>query len=389
MHLTRDEERTLAGEEGEGRRKALELLAAIGEIYDAKRLIPITSAHLSGVSYKTIGDGGLEFIENLAENAKVSVPSTLNPAGMDRDRWKEMGVDATFAERQNAIIDAYTALGVTPSCTCTPYITGNSPARGDHIAWAESSALSYANSVLDARTNREGGPGALAAAIIGKTPEYGLHLEENRKAMVVVEVDADVEASDLSLLGHAVGSRVGSAIPYFRGIRPDSNGLKSMAAAMAASGSVAIFHVEDVTPASKEQELKGLERIGIGRKDIERSKGCLLSGSEPDLVAIGCPHLSQSEMKTLASFLDGKRRRTDTEVWFCTSRTVRTWCPKESAVLERFGKVLCDTCMIVAPIESRHRCTATDSAKACAYLPGLCGQQVICGSWKSLLEGML
>jgi predicted aconitase len=95
------------------------------------------------------------------------------------------------------------------------------------------------------------------------------------------------------------------------------------------------------------------------------------------------------EMKTLASFLDGKRKRVDTEVWFCTSRTVRTWCPKEAAVLEKFGKVLCDTCMIVAPIESKHRCTATDSAKACAYLPGLCGQQVVCGSWKSLLEGVL
>ncbi|MDD1771224.1 MAG: aconitase X catalytic domain-containing protein [Methanomassiliicoccales archaeon] len=389
MHLSRDEEGVLAGEEGEGKRKALELLVAIGEIYDAKRLIPITSAHLSGVSYKTIGDGGLEFIEDLGRDTKVTVPTTLNPAGMDRERWREMGVDEKFAEKQNRIIEAYSALGVTTGCTCTPYITGNSPSKGDHIAWAESSALSYANSVLDARTNREGGPGALAAAILGKTPEYGLHLDENRRATVVIDVAEGIDASDISLLGHAVGSRVGSAIPYFRGIRPDSNGLKSMAAAMAASGSVAMFHVEGVTPASKNQRLEGLERIAIGKEDIVRSRECLLSGSQPDLIAIGCPHLSQTEMKTLASFLDGKRKRVDTEVWFCTSRTVKTWCPKEAAVLERFGKVLCDTCMIVAPIESRHRCTATDSAKACAYLPGLCGQQVVCGSWKTLLEGVL
>jgi len=389
MQLTRDEERMLAGEEGEGRRKALELLVAVGEIYGAEKLIPITSAHLSGVSYKTIGDGGLEFISDLARDAKVKVPTTLNPAGMDRMRWREMGVDARFAEKQNRIIDAYASLGVTTSCTCTPYITGNSPSRGDHIAWAESSALSYANSVLDARTNREGGPSALAAAIIGKTPQYGLHLDANRKATVVIEVKADIEPSDLSLLGHAVGTRVGSAIPYFKGMRPDSNGLKSMAAAMAASGSVAMFHVEDVTPAARNQSLEGLERIEIGRKEIERSRECLLSGSDPDLIAIGCPHLSQMEMKTLATFLDGKRKRTDTEVWFCTSRTVKTWCPKECAVLENFGKVLCDTCMIVAPIESTHKCTATDSAKACAYLPGLCGQQVICGSWQGLLAGIL
>jgi predicted aconitase len=389
MHLSREEENILAGEGGEGKRKALELLVAIGEIYDAKSLVPITSAHLSGVSYKTIGDGGLEFIEHLSRDAKVVVPTTLNPAGMDRERWREMGVEDRFAEKQTKIIDAYAALGVTTGCTCTPYITGNSPSKGDHIAWAESSALSYANSVLDARTNREGGPGALAAAIIGKTPEYGLHLDENRTATVIIDVAEGIDASDLSLLGHAVGSKVGSAIPYFRGIRPDSNGLKSMAAAMAASGSVAMFHVEGVTPASKEQRLEDLEKIAIGKEDIVRSRECLLSGSHPDLIAIGCPHLSQMEMKTLASFLDGKRKRVDTEVWFCTSRTVKTWCPKESAVLEKFGKVLCDTCMVVAPIESRHRCTATDSAKACSYLPGLCGQQVICGSWKSLLGGVL
>ncbi|MGD1061393.1 MAG: aconitase X catalytic domain-containing protein, partial [Methanomassiliicoccales archaeon] len=343
----------------------------------------------SGVSYKTIGDGGLEFIEDLGKGAKVSVPTTLNPAGLDRERGREMGVTERFAEMQNRIIDAYSALGVVTGCTCTPYITGNSPARGDHIAWAESSALSYANSVLDARTNREGGPGALAASILGMTPEYGLHLDENRKATVIIDVTEGIEASDLSLLGHAVGAKVGSAIPYFRGIRPDSNGLKSMAAAMAASGSVAMFHVEGVTPSAKEQDLAGLEKVAVGKDDIVHSRECLMSGSEPDLIAIGCPHLSQMEMKTLASFLDGKRKRVDTEVWFCTSRTVRTWCPKEAAVLEKFGKVLCDTCMIVAPIESKHRCTATDSAKACAYLPGLCGQQVVCGSWKSLLEGVL
>lgn len=389
MHLSREEERILDGEEGEGKRKALELLVAVGDIYDAKRLILITSAHLSGVSYKTIGDGGLEFIEDLGRGTKVTVLTTLNPAGMDRERWREMGVDEKFAEMQTRIIDAYAALGVTTGCTCTPYITGNRPSKGGHIAWAESSALSYANSVLDARTNREGGPGALAAAIIGKTPEYGLHLDENRNATVVIDVEDGIDPSDLSLLGHAVGSKVGSAIPYFKGIRPDSNGLKSMAASMAASGSVAMFHVEGVTPAAKGQRLDGLEKVTVGKEDIVHSRECLLSGSHPDLIAIGCPHLSQMEMKTLASFLDGKRKRVDTEVWFCTSRTVKTWCPKESAVLERFGKVLCDTCMIVAPIESRHKCTATNSAKACAYLPGLCGQQVVCGSWKSLLEGVL
>lgn len=390
MFLTREEEAILDGEKGEGSRKAMELLVALGKIYDAERLIPISSAHLSGVSYKTIGDGGIDFLQEMAQDAKVSVRTTLNPAGMDLERWREMRIEAGFASKQREIIGLYGRMGVDTNCTCTPYITGNTPQAGEPIAWAESSALSYANSVLDARTNREGGPGALAAAILGKTPLYGLHLDENRKPTVVIEADVDDEITDYSLLGHAVGLKVGAAVPYFRNVRPDVNGLKTMAAAMAASGSVAKFHVEGVTPGSGSQDLKRLERVAIGRREIEDAKEALNTGKDPDLIALGCPHLSQMEMKLLASRLDGKKRsRSAPEVWFCTSRTVRTWCPKEAAVLERFGKVVCDTCMIVAPIEAHHRCTATNSAKACTYLPGLCSQKVVCDSYTRLLEMML
>jgi predicted aconitase len=135
---------------------------------------------------------------------------------------------------------------------------------------------------------------------------------------------------------------------------------------------VAIFHVEGVTPNSRDQYLDGLEKVHIGHRDIKKAKESLTTGKEPDLIAVGCPHLSQMEMKMLASMLDGKRPRSDSpEVWFC---------------LERFGKVVCDTCMIVAPIESRHRCTATNSAKACNYLPSLCSQKVVCGSYAELME---
>jgi predicted aconitase len=387
MYLSRDEEEALAGEQGPGMQRAMELLVALGRIYDADRLVPITSAHLSGVSFKTIGEGGLEFLEEMSKDARVKVRTTLNPAGMDRSRWAEMGVEESFAKKQIAIIDAYERMGVTTNCTCTPYITGNAPKSGEAVAWAESSALSYVNSVLGATTNREGGPGALAAAIIGKTPHYGLHLLENRRPTVIIEAEVLDEITDYSLLGHVVGQKLGAAIPYFKGIRPDSNGLKSMAAAMAASGSVAIFHVEGVTPNSRDQYLDGLEKVHVDHRDIKKAKESLTTGKEPDLIAVGCPHLSQMEMKMLASMLDGKRPRSDSpEVWFCTSGTVRTWCPKETAVLERFGKVVCDTCMIVAPIESRHRCTATNSAKACNYLPSLCSQKVVCGSYAELME---
>jgi len=390
MYLTKEEEEILAGGKGPGRQRAMQLLVALGQIYDADRLVPITSAHLSGVSYKTIGDGGLDFLLEMAQDSQVTVNTTLNPAGMDMERWQEMGVSPTFAEKQKRIIDAYARLKVNTNCTCTPYITGNTPKEGETVAWAESSALSYVNSVLNARTNREGGPGALAAAIIGKTPRYGLHLEENRRPTVIIEAEVDDEITDYSLLGHAVGIKVGGAIPYFKGIRPDVNGLKTMAAAMAAAGSVAKFHVEGVTPGWGLQELKGLEKVAIGREEVRKAKDSLTTGKDPDLIALGCPHLSQIEMKMLASLLDGKRRANDApEVWFCTSRTVKTWCPKETAILEKFGKVVCDTCMIVAPIEGNHRCTATNSAKACNYLPGLCSQKVVCDSNAALLEMVL
>jgi hypothetical protein len=388
MQLTPDERDMLAGRRGQAKRKAMELLLALGTIYGADRLIPITSAHLSGVSYKTIGEGGIEFLEEMSKDGKVSVPTTLNPMGMDAERWRDMGVPEHFAERQMHIISLYKRMGVEVTCTCTPYLLSNRPRMGEHIAWAESSALSFANSVLGARTNREGGPGALAAAIAGRTPNYGLHLEENRRPTHVVQVEEGISKHEWSLVGHAVGRRLGASVPFFRGLGNDVNGLKSLAAAMAASGSVALFMVEGVTP-EQPATLEGLPVVRITRQDLRDTLERLSSGSSPDLIAIGCPHLSEQEMKELASFLDGKSKRKDVEVWFCTSRGVYLRCPKERMVLERFGKVLCDTCMVVAPIEALHQVTASDSAKACSYLPGLCSQKVLCGSRRELLEMIL
>ncbi len=379
----------LAGEEGFGCQRAMELLVALGKIYDADRLIPIVSAHLSGVSYKTMGEGGLLFLKELSGDARVTVPTTLNPAGMDLQRWRGMGVDANFAAKQIEIITCYSHMGVETTCTCTPYVIGNLPGIGEHVAWAESSALSFINSAVGAMTNREGGPGALAAAIVGATPEYGLHLKENRAATIVIEVGDIREIFDLSLLGQAVGPIVGGGIPYFRGIHPELEGMKLLAAAMAASGSVAMFHVEGLTPESDEQVLDGLEAISIGRRELDVAKESLQTADEPELIALGCPHLTVKEVRELAKMLEGKQRVKDVEVWFCTSRSVRDECTKEVEVLERFGKVVCDTCMVVAPIEDQYSVTGTNSAKACNYLPTLCSQKVVCASARELLEGLM
>ena len=190
---------------------------------------------------------------------------------MDRDRWREMGISPEFAKKQAEVVSAYEHLGIRLDCTCTPYYL-NITQYGKPSAWSESSAVAYSNSVIGARTNREGGPSALAAAIIGKTPYYGLHIVANRKPGLVIEVDGNGthDTSWYGALGYIAGKRAGNRIPYFRGIRPDRDQLKALGAAMAASRAVALFHVESITPDSRvfSYDLTGLETIPVSHVEI-------------------------------------------------------------------------------------------------------------------------
>jgi len=389
MYLTSDEEAMLNGEFGEGVRKAIELIVALGKVYDADGLVDITSAHVSGASYKTIGDGGLRYLEDVAKDSRVAVPSTLNPLGMDRDRWREMKISESFAKKQLRIIELYEKMGVISTCSCTPYLGDNVPSFGDHVAWAESSALSFVNSYIGARTNREGGPGALAAAIVGKTANYGLHLDENRAPTVIIDADIGDSVFDHSLLGQAVGMRIGNGIPYFRGIDPDIDSVKTMAAAMAASGSVAMFHIENVTPEAGMYNTDGMETIHIGKNELKDAESKLNTADDVQLIAFGCPHLTEKEIHDMAVFLKDKKKKRDIDIWFCTSSEIRTRCASDVKILERFGKVLADTCMVVAPIESNFSRTGTNSAKAGNYLPTLCSQKVRCNDFTKLMEVVL
>ena len=181
MDLTPEEQEMLAGAQGQATRKAMEILVALGTIYGAERMVPVTSVQIAGVSYDNLGEAGLQFLAEMADGGgQARVLTTLNPAGMDIENWQALGISPEFAESQQRVIDAFARMGVVTTCTCTPYLSGNVPHFGEHIAWAESSAVCYANSVLGARTNREGGPSALAAALTGRTPAYGYHLDEGR-----------------------------------------------------------------------------------------------------------------------------------------------------------------------------------------------------------------
>ncbi len=392
MELRPEEEKILNGEEGESRRKAMELLVALGKVYGAEDLIGISSAHLSGASYKTIGDGGLKYLSDQVEGgARVSVPSTLNPVGMDLCRWKEMHISENFAVKQQKIVELYGKMGVMTTCSCTPYTGANVPNFGDHVAWAESSALSFVNSFIGARTNREGGPGALAAAIVGKTANYGLHLDDMRVPSVVIDADIDGSVFSYSLLGQAVGSMIGGRIPYFRGL-PRKTGIeeaKTLSAAMAAAGSVAMWHAENVTPEAGKHDVSGLEKISIGKKELKAAYEKLNTADDVQLIALGCPHLTEKEIREIASMLRGKKKKHGSpEIWFCTSAATREKCAEDVRILEEFGPVLADTCMVVAPIEGTFSRTGTNSAKAGNYLPTLCSQSVMCKDIAELMEAV-
>jgi predicted aconitase len=383
MHLSREEELIYQGRRGESLRRAMEILVALGDIFDADRLIPVKSVQIAGVSFKNIGKAGLEWISDL--KGKVVVPSILNPAGMDLYRWQEMGIDENFALKQKATIDAYSRLGISIDCTCTPYqINPQIACPGDHLAWSESSAVSFANSVIGARTNREGGPSALAAALIGKTPFYGYHLNQNRIPTHRIDVEADLKGSDFGALGFLVGRTVKDGVPLFKlPNRPTLDELKSLGAAMAASGSVALYYVGGVTPTPPEESGKP-EKISVDRKQIDEVYE-RHPGMDVDIVALGCPHCSKAELKRIAELLEGKEVKKD--LWVCTARKIAEGCPDLVARIEKSGaKVICDTCMVVSPASEKFRKMMVNSGKALAYIPGLCGIEAGFGSTEECIE---
>jgi predicted aconitase len=396
--LTPEEQAMLAGEAGPGVQRGMEIVVALGRIYGAADLVPVASVQVSGVSYKNLGEAGLEFLEAwAAQGARARVPATLNPAGMDLVTWRELGFSEEFARRQEAVIAAYEALGITPVCTCTPYLVGMVPEFGQHVAWAESSAVSYANSVLGARTNREGGPSALAAAITGRTARYGLHLDENRRATVVVEVCCPIRSeADLGALGYQVGQQVKSGVPYYRFADRDSGlwswGLKTLAAAMAASGAVALFHVEEVTPEASAGDViaPGAETLRVD--DLEPGYLALNGSSEEvDLVSLGCPHASLAEIRAVADYVDG--RSVKAALWVTTARAIRE-AAESAGLVARIeaagGRVVTDTCMVVAPAaDLGFRTLATNSAKMAYYAPSHSGLSVRFGTMEQCLEAAI
>ncbi len=399
MYLTKDEEALLRGEGGEAKRLAMEILVALGDIYGAERMVKVDSVHISGTSYTSCGDAGIHFLSRLVRSgAKLAVPSTLNPVSIPLNRWRELGFPERLAAKQLEILSLYKLMGAAGGYTCHPYLVGNVPRYGSHISWAESSAIVYANSMLGARTNREGGIGALASALVGLTPLYGYHLAENRRATVKVEVEAElIDTLDYSLLGYIIGELIIDGVPLIAGL-PSQAGLdelKAMGASMATSGSIALFHALNLTPEAGLMKDEGLPKLTIDSSMLRQVREKLSSngGLTVDCVALGCPHLSLSELKRIASFLEGRKVKEGVRLWLFTSEGIKR-LGEEAGYVDIIeaagGRILTGGCVVHTPLEEIGvEVLATNSAKAAHYCLSLHEVKVCIGSLKECLEAAL
>jgi predicted aconitase len=389
MYLTREEERILDGEEGWAKHVCMKILVKLGELFDATKLIPINSAHVSGVSYKTLGDAPAEFLKALADSgAKAKVKATLNPQSFDA-KYLRQKFNKDMWLKQLSVLKHFERMGFQQSFTCTPYYM-KKPRCGSHLAWAESSAVVYANSILGAWTNREGGPSALAAAIIGKTPNYGMHKPENRRPNVLVKLKTSLDSEiEFGALGTLLGKILGNKIPAILGLKnAPREYLKQFGAALASTGMANMFYFGE--------ELKktdGLEKISIENTDIKRTIKDLTTSSrvKPDLIFIGCPHCSPREIKEVANMLGRRRVKEGMELWVCTSNFIKEKAEKYVERLERNGcHVITDTCAVVTWTEKLGiKTIMTNSAKTAHYAPTLNKAEAILAPLKKCLKTAL
>ena len=336
----------LAGDRGAAKQMAMRLLVDLGTAAGAPRLVPVAAAHVSGVSPLTGGHGLTTFLERLGDDAQVAVETTLNSAGCDSRCWREMGATADYVERQQRILDAYAALGVRLTLSCTPYEAVQAPLPSGIGAWAESNAVCYANSYTGLRTNRDSGLSALAAAICGCTPDYGLLRDENRAANLLVEVECDLaEPVDFSVLGDWVGKQLPpglalpwGAVPHFRGVGEASHEARKALAAAAANYGCALLYLDEPPAVNYQAALR------FTAADLEARYTELAPRGRVDLVVIGCPQASPDEVHATAELVRG-RSLPEGRLWvFTASRHWESLHEEVAAIEAAGGMVLRDTC---------------------------------------------
>jgi len=382
---------------------AMRIVAETARLMGAGQLIPIESAHIDGALYH--GDSGTLFAERLvAGGAKTAVRATLNVGAIDLTGCSRNRLPPHELEMAKRMMTAYQRLGCESTWTCAPYQAGHRPKFGSQVAWGESNAVVFCNSVLGARTNRYGDFLDIACAISARAPDYGLHRTENRRATVVFDVsqvDAKFLKSDLAwpVLGNLYGRVIGDAIGVITGLsfRPWEDILKAFGATAASAGSVGLFHVAGATPEAPDEAtaLHGVppaERIVVTNEMMHDAQGRLSTADRPDhidAVAIGSPHLSLEEFDTLRRLLKG--RRLAVPIYACTGRHVLRLLERDGhrQQLEASGVVIvADTCVVVTPIlpEKAGAILMTNSGKFSHYAPSNTGYAVLYGSMGECVE---
>ena len=405
MRLAEPDRAALAGDRGEAARLAMRILVRMAEVRGAKAMLDIEGAHIDSTIY--VGDAGLEFAERLAGlGARVAVPSTLNVSGLDEHHYGDWPVPEDWADRSARQMRAYASMGTIPTWTCAPYQTGPLPRFGQQVAWGESNAVCFANSVIGARTERYPDLLDICAAITARAPAVGLHLEENRRATRVLELSGAPESLARTddfwpVLGHVLGGFAEEAVVALEGLpaAPDEDQLKALGAAAASSGAVALFHIPGVTP---EAPTLG-DALGGRSPDVVRRVGREalvearreLGGDDDgplDMVVLGSPHFSLAEFRKLAAEIDarGGERSPGCEFLVTTSRIVRDLAERAGFLepLRRFGgKLTVDTCILATPmLASSVRRIMTNSAKYAWYAPGLLSTGVAFGGLGECVE---
>ena len=332
MRLTDEEQAMRAGALGEPRRWAIEHQIAVGEFFDAADLVPVSQAHIMADT-ESLGEAGVAFLESLAAlpetERRVRVPTLTDPRGLDFQVYKRLGQTQAMAALEARAIAALKAFGVLMTDTCINYQTIMPPVRGEHLAMGDTGVVIYSNSVFGARSNFEGGPSALATALTGRTPRYGYHLDECRRATRRFRLTAQArDLSEWGALGGIIGRACGSywEVPLIEGIEEvsSSDALKHFGAAMASYGSTALFHMPEVTPEQPEWAGSAPEAVPIGRAELDAfvaSYGA--AGDKVDVVVFAAPQLSLIEMAAVADALGGRRVHADTTLLVATSPEIK------------------------------------------------------------------
>lgn len=408
MILTEEEQGMLDGDKGPAVKKAMEILVALGDSFGAERLVRTNNVHMAGSSVLVAEEAGTRFVEDIrAQGGKFVTEVTTNPTAVDPNNWAEIGIPETDQKLQERLTAAYAGMGANACNSCIPYLVGNSPRLGENMAWGESSAVVYANSVCGARTNREGGPSGLASALTGRTPEYGFHLKENRYGKLLIKVETSLDdMTDYGTLGYFTGLLAGQDTPVFTGVpaTPTLEQLKALSAALASSGAVSMFHAVGVTPEAPtlEAAFGGAEpekTVVFG--DAEKAAAEAALNKEPsdhvDWVLIGCPNATVREIREVVDALEGRKVHENVTLWVTTSIGIYAMAERNGyieAIEKAGGVVVRETCpflarsRVIAPNKG-YKTLTTNSAKMAFYAPGQFGLPTHYGNLDRVMKAVI